>query len=104
LPNVGVRFGQEVEQAPRPRPLAGLQRGSVVPGGRLPSVHLHQQVDIEIVIILLRREVGGAQLLTSHFGAGGFNDVEGTFNLPAGFDGIATLSLHARDTKQHLRL
>ena len=70
--DAGLR--QHLQKAARARTLARFQRRRVVTLVRFEAVHLHQQIDLELVSVLPRSEEGGAELLAQDLRPHGLDD------------------------------
>src|SRR5437867_235269 len=92
--NISVGFGQEIEQAAGTRTLIGFQPNRVEtfrwPFSRQP----HKEIDVELVSVVRGRKVGSAQFLAGDPDTQGFDNRNARFDLIAGFDQIATVTLH----------
>src|SRR5436190_1157025 len=73
--------------------LAGLKCGKVVTFRRFLLVRAQQQVNIKLVIVLILRQKGGAQILCGSFAAQRFDDVECFLHPRSGRVQIAALAL-----------
>ena len=93
LPDIGVRFGQHLQQAARAGPLAGHQG---LPG----SMHPHQQVDVEFVIVVIRGQVAGAQIRAGDLRPQRFHDNQRGLHPGEGFRQIAAVALDACQRQQ----
>src|SRR5205814_9153651 len=100
LANVCTRFSQDVEQAAGAGALTSLQRGGIMPGPRLTPVQSHQQVDVDFIGLLIRRQVRGAKLLADELGARTFDELERRLNLRAGLVEATPAALGAGDALQ----
>src|SRR5262249_989940 len=67
---------------------------------RILLMHLHQDVDVRSVEILLGSEIGSAKLLAGGVCTQRFDQVEGLFNILASLRQVAACSFHSRSSQQ----
>src|SRR5439155_6872992 len=96
LADIDFCFSQQLYQAASPRSLADLQCRSIVSSRWIQFVHSHQQIDVELVIVLNSGEVGGSQFLAGNACADQFHKLYSLFNLIASFCEVLQVSFGAR--------
>ena len=84
----------------RARAIARLERGPIVPGGWIAPVHLHQHIDVELVLVLLRRQVRRSELLPGDGGAQRLNPLERRLDVRARFIETTACAGEPRETGQ----
>ena len=76
LTEVDVRFGQKLDEAARPRPLARMQRLGIPPRARLPCVKVHQDVDEQVIAVAGHGREGRPHAHRRNGFPDGFSDAE----------------------------
>ena len=88
-----LRFGEPIEKRSCSTSLGHLKCDSVERLGRLLAVKPHQQICVELEVIVRGREVRSAELRTRDVRPNGFDDLNGAGRLPVGFLQIAAVPL-----------